>query len=986
MAPNIRGVEKKHEVRFAERARDTRTSFQRVIDTLANPQMAAVVVGILGAFAFVLPVTFELMLLIAGIYGRVVLRQHKAISLPMRVPTHAKALDSSDLSPSTGKPVMGKGIHYLGNDRVTNEELWLTDSDLRKHNLVLGTTGGGKTENLKGYVANALSFGSGVLYVDGKADTTLWASLTKIAHRFGRDDDLLVVNFLKSEDPFAIDVSNTLNPLSSGSADTIRELVTSLMSESGGDNAMWKDRAISLIACLVSALVHKRDHNSLLLDVDVLRSHLELPRVMALEKDETLPDYIRRRITAYLASLPGYKHGTPHEKLSESVLNQHGFLQMQFTNLLASLADTYGAIFSNQYPDIDLRDVMINRRVVVVLLPALLVSSDALANLGKIIVANVKAMMGSALGSEIEGDVKDIIDTKPTNAETPFYTIYDESSYYIVDGMAVKAAQARSLGFSLTFGAQDVPQMEKRNKTEAQTIIANTGLKVGMAVEDPGDTAQLLIKSAGQALVDQTHGFERDAGSFGYKDGKSTQSQRIDRIDVLDLKAQQPGEAHFVWSDRMIRGKTFYVDLPDVKTLKVSRGLYLPLPRNIRIAEKMERMRADNDTRKATARQLVSPRILGQLDDQMIFAGVSKTISIARANTAATADALCAGLLYITKDHASMLLGGASEGASGNSSNATLNILDRFDEAVPDKAPDQTPGFMDQGSDEDFGMGADDGASTSASDIRQKARTTNIDTTPRSEKKTSGGTDASIDSALDFALSGTEKPDTSSIKDDDDLVAEQSDFKQALAMARKSPVVALSDDDLFADMSGGPDSSMTADEIEMSMLGESPNAAPTLNLFAANAEQVDWDAPDDDQDAAAHDLRYSVAEGALEAEDGDGDSDGEGAVFGADVVPEGDYSAEDAGESLISKNYLSPGQPEFEGLIALSTIADNVSRSTAEKMLSGMRNALNMTFRHPTKREQVELLKKNRPTAESLADVASKLTMSMFTDSKKDNG
>lgn len=66
----------------------------------------------------------------------------------------------------------------------------------RTHILYLGTTGAGKTEGLKSIVSNALTWGSGFVYIDGKADTDLWSSLSSLVRRFGRDDDLLVLNYM----------------------------------------------------------------------------------------------------------------------------------------------------------------------------------------------------------------------------------------------------------------------------------------------------------------------------------------------------------------------------------------------------------------------------------------------------------------------------------------------------------------------------------------------------------------------------------------------------------------------------------------------------------------------------------------------------------------------------------------------------------------------------------------------------------------------
>ena len=104
--------------------------------------------------------------------------------------------DPRNPPPGKNGPGKSEGILYIGNTSDADnpdcgQEMWFTNNDARTHILYLGTTGSGKTEGLKALVTNALAWGSGYVYVDGKADTDLWASLYAVARRFGRDDDLL---------------------------------------------------------------------------------------------------------------------------------------------------------------------------------------------------------------------------------------------------------------------------------------------------------------------------------------------------------------------------------------------------------------------------------------------------------------------------------------------------------------------------------------------------------------------------------------------------------------------------------------------------------------------------------------------------------------------------------------------------------------------------------------------------------------------------
>ena len=65
--------------------------------------------------------------------------------LPFRLPMSWKGLDyGSPLPGGNGGYRRGEGLLYLGNDYDTNEELWISNSDARRHALVLATTGAGK--------------------------------------------------------------------------------------------------------------------------------------------------------------------------------------------------------------------------------------------------------------------------------------------------------------------------------------------------------------------------------------------------------------------------------------------------------------------------------------------------------------------------------------------------------------------------------------------------------------------------------------------------------------------------------------------------------------------------------------------------------------------------------------------------------------------------------------------------------------------------
>ncbi|MES1986727.1 MAG: TraM recognition domain-containing protein, partial [Pseudomonadota bacterium] len=221
-----------------------------------------------------------------------------------------------------------------------------------------------------------------------------------------------------------------------------------------------------------------------------------------------------------------------------------------------------------------------NRRVLVVLLPALEKSPEELSNLGKVIIASLKAMMAAGLGDDVEGSYKDIIQRKPTNAPTPFLCILDEYGYYAVKGFAVVPAQARSLGFSTVFAGQDLPAFQKASKEEAASIGANTNIKICMKLEDPLETWEFFHKTAGEAYVTKVDSFQTRSESITntYMDTRSASAEKRARIDLLDLKEQREGEGHIFFKSKIVRAKMFYANPPPAALMRLNHFVKVEPP------------------------------------------------------------------------------------------------------------------------------------------------------------------------------------------------------------------------------------------------------------------------------------------------------------------------------------------------------------------------------------------------------------------------
>ncbi len=584
--------QRKYERKHTDVLRDIRPMYVRLGDWLTGSSNAFAVFFMAGAAIYYYPPlrsAADLILFFMLIYfWWLTLRDR---SLAFKLPLGAKYKDKRNVGP--GRSGKGDGILYLGNVEKTNEEVWFGNSDARTHILYLGTTGSGKTTGLKSIVSNALTWGSGFVYIDGKADTDLWSSLSSLVRRFGRDDDLLVLNYMTGNSDLKAP-SNTMNPFSSGSASYLTNMLVSLMPDAEGDNAMWKERAVSLIGSLMPALTWKRDNQEIPMSVGLIRNALTLPNVVKLSRDKAVPEILRAGIRGYLDTLPGYIDAAFDDEGKEKPAGpdnpgydtttprqQHGFLSMQFTRSLQSLGDDYGYIFDTQAADVDMVDVVLNRRILVVLIPALEKSADEAANLGKIVAATIKGMMGSTLGATVEGESATVIENKPTQSSTPFMCVFDEVGYYASSGMGVMAAQARSLGFSLVFSAQDLPAMEKRIKEEARSIAANCNIKLFGKLEDPTQTKEFFEKTVGSAMVMESSGFQLASNSRStgtYYDNLQASLQLRPRASYDGLRAFKEGQAVIAFGEMVVDTTMYNSDPGMAKAMRVTRFMALPPP------------------------------------------------------------------------------------------------------------------------------------------------------------------------------------------------------------------------------------------------------------------------------------------------------------------------------------------------------------------------------------------------------------------------
>jgi intracellular multiplication protein IcmO len=96
-----------------------------------------------------------------------------------------------------------------------------------------------------------------------------------------------------------------------------------------------------------------------------------------------------------------------------------------------------------------------------------------------------------------------------------------------------------------------------------------------MKLEDPTETWDFFMKGAGESYVSHVESYQVDTNSAlgTYQDAKGARMEKRARIDLLDLKEQGPGEAHFFFKSKIVRGRFFFANPKPVKHIRLNHFL-----------------------------------------------------------------------------------------------------------------------------------------------------------------------------------------------------------------------------------------------------------------------------------------------------------------------------------------------------------------------------------------------------------------------------
>lgn len=408
---------------------------------------------------------------------------------------------------------------------------------VKRHFLCMATIGAGKSVLMKGLIEQYVLLGGGMLIVDGKGTDEFAKEIYGLIASLGREDDFVCINFLD------MDNTHTINPLLSGSALSIYEMMLLLLV---GEENEWKEKQKEFMKCILKLMVYKRDNEpdfifdfSALTEVLVLKTLVQqaLKYRNAAKTNVGVMDFIKYVTSTIEITLDEFMNGDEKDpKWVESVMKKcngdgQGIYDVSvcvgaWRNVITNLSSDYGRIFNSPNPDISLWEATQRNKIIFISLPTM--DSDTTPKeLGRLILGLIKGVAAQKVKFAKEPKI-------------PFVCFLDELGSYINEGFGLLGSKSRSLGISIVPFFQSPAQIDviAKNDYERKQIIDITGVHILMKNMHP-DTTEFYAKMVEKKKVmsrDFTARREYTKGSGAVEDTyKVEEKDAIEHNEVVNM-------------------------------------------------------------------------------------------------------------------------------------------------------------------------------------------------------------------------------------------------------------------------------------------------------------------------------------------------------------------------------------------------------------------------------------------------------------------
>lgn len=403
----------------------------------------------------------------------------------------------------------------LGRKRVVR----LPDEWARSPRLLLGSTGSGITETMLSMLLPAMAQGQGLAVVEGRGDSNTVHHLMNFARWVGRDEEVQVLNFMTGGRDEVPEEFLRYNPFERDDLTALQAWLYPSVFEALPE-LHDRSAANAVLDGLFEVLLRGRDAGLWPLDSARVVRALRWDALQALRQGEPLTTVagLQHRLSVTLQAL-GDTLDTQAQAFAvyEAALAQALAYAEHLPTLSARMS---GSLWTGA--ELDWRESIVQRRIVVVVLPAIEKSSEALHAFAQHLVRQ----MAHAL-REVHAT------TEP--AVGPATWAFLDGGYFLNDALVALACDSMGLDVSLNITAMDYGHLKHRSKVHAQALMEHMGVKVFMKAHDPEVVEHMLP----------------------YMDHREPTAQLLRGLHQ-DLLNQEPGEAHVGWGNTLQRVQMAY--------------------------------------------------------------------------------------------------------------------------------------------------------------------------------------------------------------------------------------------------------------------------------------------------------------------------------------------------------------------------------------------------------------------------------------------
>lgn len=413
---------------------------------------------------------------------------------------------------------------------------------IKRHGLIIATIGAGKSVLMKGLTEQITQLGGGCCVIDGKGTAEFAKEIFGIAAAYGREDDFVYLNFLD------MDNTHTINPLLSGDALALSEILNSLLD---GEENEWKAKQKEFMEVVLKLLVYKRDNENLPIDFSILSQYMSFSVIlneMINYREYVYKSVVLDDLVIYVSTIidMGYEEFLNAnkdfilEKYQMAEKNQAqgiydvGMAVQQWRGIIVKLKSNYGRIFNTQTPNISMWEIVQRNKILFVTLPTM--ASDVTPKyLGKLILGLFKAV----------ADQKARFAKEP---EIPFVILADEVGSYMPEGFARLMSKSRSLGISVFPIFQSFSQIDIVGKllggesSERKELVDVIGTHIIMKSMSPEASEYYSKFIKKQKYLEKSYSIKRDFVDSAMGAEQSYNIREEDAILHSEVTAMNNGE------------------------------------------------------------------------------------------------------------------------------------------------------------------------------------------------------------------------------------------------------------------------------------------------------------------------------------------------------------------------------------------------------------------------------------------------------------